>query len=211
LETVQSVQNENIKVNIEGIVSDNYQCVFILSMEALTDEGRKLIKNASDPHNIAFAIKITPAFITGAADQGSSGIFQYTDDNKNKDYKAYRCDFELENVDLTQPATVEFAGLTMSFDIPSYMQVITLYPDSDSGFESVDLSPVGYYYKAAEFAEEVRLINSDGTLDEELGYHGSMHQENNEEAMIIGSFTRLIDLHDYLGIQIDGIKYTRKY
>ncbi|MBR0596474.1 DUF4179 domain-containing protein [Sinanaerobacter chloroacetimidivorans] len=209
LETVQSVQNDNVKINIEGIVSDNYQCVFVFSMEALTEEGRKMIKKYNNKHMV-LDLGIKPTMIAGAEDQGMTGIFQYTDDNKDKNYKAYQCDFQLENVDLTKPVTVEFAGLTMRFNIPQYMQVITLYPDSEAGFESVDLSPIGYYYKDAEYAEEVRLIKKDGTLDDELGYFGSMAQENSEEVTVIGSFTRLIDLNEYLGIQIDGINYTAK-
>ena len=43
-----------------------------------------------------------------------------------------------------------------------------------------------------------------------MGYSGSMYQENNEEVTVIGSFITLIDLNDYLGIQIDGINYTAK-
>lgn len=207
LETVQSVQNENVRVNIEGIVSDHYQCVFVFSVEALTREGRRIIKDANK--DIPSALKISRTVIGGYEDE-SSGIFQYTDDNKNKEYKAYRCDFELKNTDFTQPAVVKFDGLTMKFDIPKYMQVITLFPDSESELQSVDLSPIGYYYKASEFAEDVRLINKDGTLDDELGYQGAMSQEANEEVTIIGSFTRLIDLNDYQGIQIDGINYTTK-
>lgn len=208
IETIQSVENEDVKANIEGIVTDNYQCVFVFSVEALTEEGRKIIDTNISKHYI-IALKIKPKMIEGYP---STGIFQYPDDNKNKDYKAYKCDFELENVDVTQPVTVEFAGLTMNFDIPQYMQVITLYPDSEAGFESVELSPIGYYYKAAEYAEEIRLIKKDGTLeDDEMGYFGSMSQKDNGEVTsIVGSFTRLIDLNDYLGIQIDGINYTAK-
>ncbi|WP_027398456.1 DUF4179 domain-containing protein [Anaerovorax odorimutans] len=206
LETTQSVENENVKFNIEGVVSDKYQCVFILSMEALTKEGQKIIKNANK--DISLALEIKPSF-KDDLNHGSMGIFQYTDDNKNKNYKAYKCDFELKNVDLTKPVIIEFNGLSMNFNIPQYMQVITLYPDSASGFKSVDLSPIGYYYESEESADNIDLINKDGTLDDEMGYHGSMYQENNEKVMIIGSFTRLIDLDDYMGIQIDGIKYTK--
>ncbi|QHI72434.1 hypothetical protein [Aminipila terrae] len=208
IKTIQSVKNENIKANIEGIVTDNYQCVFIFSVEALTKEGRKIIDKNISKHHIV-ELKINPKMIEGSP---NTGIFEYTDDNKNKDYKAYKCDFELKNVDVLQPVTVEFAGLTMNFDIPKYMQVITLYPDSEAGFASVELSPIGFYYKAAEYAEEVRLIKNNGTLeDDDMGYFSSMGQKDNGEVTsIVGSFTRLIDLNDYLGIQIDGINYTAK-
>ncbi len=218
VETIQSVQNENIKFNIEGIVADKYQCVFVISIEALTKEGRKIINKNTDKHYI-LPLTIKRSFLSGDPNQGASGIFQYTDDNKNKDYKAYRCDFELKNVDLTEPVSIEFEGLSMNFDIPQSMGMITLYAGSAAASQSVDLSPIGYYYKPAGIDEddplstefgEVRLINEDGTLDEKLGYHGAMVRGENEEVMVIGSFTELIDLNDYLGIQIDGIKYTAK-
>ncbi len=208
LETVQSVKNENVKVNIEGIVSDKYQCVFVVSMEALTKEGQRIIRAANK--DISSKLKIEPIALEGGEFKGTRGIFQYTEDNKDKDYKAYRCDFELEKTDLTKPVTVDFDGLTMKFNIPEYMQVMTLYPESEAGIESVELSPIGYYYKASELAEEVILIKKDGSLDKELGYHGSMVQQDNEEVMAIGSFTELLDLKEYMGIQIDGIKYTVK-
>ena len=211
--TAQSVQDENVKMNIEGVVSDKYQCVFVLSVEALTDEGRKMIEQNTGKHDF-LGLEMKPTVIDGAEDHCATGIFQYTDDNKNKDYKAYECSFELDQIDLTQPVTVEYVGLTMNFDIPEPMQIITLYPDAEASIESAELSPIGYYYKVADidtdFAE-VRLIKKDGTLEEEMGYHGGMHREEDpEEVMVIGSFTRLIDLNDYPGIQLDGINYTPK-
>ena len=212
IETIESVQNENIKFNIEGIVADKYQCVFVVSTEALTEEGRRIINSNTHKHYV-FPMTIKPIFLSGDPNQGSSGIFQYTDDNKNKDYKAYRCDFELENVDLSQPVTIEFEGLSMQFDIPEFMEAITLYPEEEAEIELVELSSIGYYYKVegmeADFAE-VRLINQDGTLDEELGYQGGMAQEDDEEVMVIGSFTELVDLKNYSGIQLDGVNYTAK-
>lgn len=208
LETVQSVENENVKVNIEAIVSDNYQCVFVLSMEAITQEGRNIIKNANK--DISSALEISPTVLDDDEIENCIGIFQYTDDNKNKNYKAYQCDFELENVDTTKPVTVEFDGLTMKFEIPKFMHIKRLYPEAKPGLGSVDLSPIGYYYKDNELAMDVRLIKNDGTLDDELGYNGSMSQENNEEVLVIGSFTRIIDLNDYLGIQINGVNYTER-
>lgn len=212
LEILKSVQNENIKMNIEGIIADKYQCVFVLSLEALTKDGRKILKEASNfkkhPED-PLRINIKPPFKNNLS--GSTGIFQYTNDNrKNKDYKAYNCDFELENVDITKPAIVEFNGLSLKFDIPEPMETITLYPDSKGGFESVDISPIGYYYQSTQLAEDVCLIKKDGTLDETMGYGSGMSQEDNEKTWAIGSFTRLIDLKDYLGIKIDGINYTIK-
>lgn len=203
--TIQSVQNENLKINIEGIVADKYQCIFVFSVEALNEEGQKIIKKNKDKHYI-IPLKIEPKMVEGFA---NTGIFQYTDDNKKKDYNAYECDFQLENVDLTQPVTLEYAGLTMKFDIPPFMQVITLYSNSDEEPESVELSPLGYYYKASDYEGDICLIKKDGTLDEEMGYFGSINQKANQEIMMIGSFTKLIDLNNYLGLQINGINYTR--
>lgn len=203
--TIQSVQNENLKINIEGIVADKYQCIFIFSVEALNEEGQKIIKKNKDKHHI-IPLKIEPKMLEGFA---STGIFEYTNDNKNKDYNAYECDFQLENVDLTQPVILEFAGLTMKFDIPPFMQVITLYSNTDEEPESVEISPLGYYYKSSEYAGDVRLIKKDGTLDEEMGYFGAINQKDNQEIMMIGSFTKLIDLNNYLGLQINGNIYMR--
>lgn len=208
LETIQSVQNDNVKVNIEGIVSDHYQCVLVISVEALSEKGQEIIKKYNNKHMV-LDLKIKPAMVEGAENQCQFGAFQYTDDNKNKNYKSYKCDFPLKNVDLTKPVTVEFAGLSMNFNIPEYMQVITLYPDSNEGVEKVELSPIGYYYENAdaEYADQIRLIHKDGTIDEELGYFGSMVKDDNGKVTIIGSFTRLVDLNDYAGIQIDGVNY----
>lgn len=206
LKTAQSVHNDNVKVAIKGMVADKYQCVFVLSLEALTKEGQKILKNANKDIWSVLTIKRTAIDST---DRLGGSVFQYTNANKNKEYKAYKCDFELENIDVTKPVTVKFDGMTMSFDIPESMDTITLYPEDEAEIKSVDLSPIGYCYKDSEF-KDVRLINKDGTIDDKLGYHGSMSQENNEEVTIIGSFTELIDLDDYLGIQVDGIDYIVK-
>jgi len=208
LETVQSVQNDDIKVNIEGVLADKYQCVFVLSAEALTKEGQKIINKGTGKH-MTLELEINPTPIDPSMKIGH-GVFQYTNDNKNKDYKAYQCDFELKDVDITKPVNVEFHGLTLNFDIPQQMQTATLYPDSESDIGFVEVSPIGYYYKGTEYAEEINLINRDNTLVDDMGYSGAIDMNdvnNGRDTMIIGSFSKLIDLNDYKALRIDGVDY----
>ncbi|WP_324824625.1 DUF4179 domain-containing protein [Sinanaerobacter sp. ZZT-01] len=205
LETVQSVQNDDIKVNIEGVLADQYQCVFVLSAEALTKEGQKMINKGSGKH-MTLELEINPTPIDPSIKIGH-GVFQYTNDNKNKDYKAYQCDFELKDVDITKPVTVNFHGLTVNFDIPEQIQTVTLYPDSVSDIESIEVSPIGYYYKGSEHAEEINLINRDNSLADDMGYSGAIDMSYGSGTMIIGSFSKLVDLNDYKALRIDGVDY----
>lgn len=214
LENIQSVENKDLRINVDGIVSDKYQCFFVLSVEALTKDGKKIIKEATkDKHYVVSDFEIKYDYIIEEKGNKGYGIFEYGDYNKKNDYKAYKCHFELENVDLLKPVFVELLGLTMELDIPEPMQMITLYPEKESNIKCVELSPIGFYYinkdlDLEEFGSGVSLIKMDGELDEEVGYQCDFPMETDENQLIIGEFRKIIDLNNYKGIRVDGIDYT---
>ncbi len=222
LQSMVYAENEDYAIAIDGVLSDERQCMFVFNIEALTRESTEELKNMLKEcrgfpnvgENLSFTACLTDG--TEATPSGSE-LFQYRD-MQSDSFQTYVVTLEgndLEGKSLREVDhwKVSFGGLTLNARAETIMSSQPLTAQQpDPQIKDVTWSPIGFGFQSSGEEFEVRLINKDGTIDEEKSYGAGFQRNdiNEDWVSVKGDFRyEVLDLEQYRGLRINGIDYER--
>lgn len=226
LQSTRYGENDNFAVGIDGVVSDDKQCMFVLKLEALSHSGKQDLREMGKKHQNILREKMTlSACLADGTKQEFYGlsVFEYTD-LQSSDFRSYVVtvsakDIGIDKLDHLEKIQVEFEDITMEALMDHPMQSVILTAESSDGevaandqMRNVELSPIGFSFNGYGEDFEIRLIQKDGTLTGQdksysFGYSKAVDEE---EAAVYGDFRyEILNMDEYLGLQINGINYVK--
>lgn len=225
----QVMENQHIRITVDTVLSDGYQALVLVTLDALDDEGRYYVN-----HHPAIMLRRTdtgePVFpdgggsITNLREQLRSDTVKYyhTIWLTNKELS---CDYEMifysyaksrildENrIPVDSPlgydfvATVSFAKNVETAELTGTDEEKLILSQFDLVSEHEDINLVDRDSLILDGIPEVTLIRNDGT------------REKLDPTKMFGSGTgrystlflgRFIDLDEYKGVEIDGVEYLK--
>lgn len=227
------MENGHVRITLDSLLSDGYQAMAVVTVEALDDYGLNYTQNTP-----SFRLRYTD---TGDAffNTGGGGMDDWEEQTATDTVKYYQT-IDLANIDVDRPLEMiffsfdEWEGKTenkLNSDlIPEdnslgydFITPVDLRKNVDtveltaadgsrarlSQFELVTRG-TGYWDSISE-TNGFKLIRADGSYESFWsGLSGSSISDDNEgeprESFLFGKF---IDLEDYSGAEINGIKFTK--
>lgn len=237
LSAAGSVSNEDMELRVEGAVADESTCYVLVSLIARTDQVRREWEKTDLSEQYGrftlYALSQDGQRIEGFP--WSSGTYTREDLLGRKsnslfpdaDMTFLLCyDLGREQMETVETVCFGYGDLTAEVDVAAHSSPeVALCPEEGEGeLTDLRLSRLGLYFTApalerpTEFT--VRLIHADGTVATEeemleIGVHLTMSDAAEDGTMsVIGNWgsapaLRLIDLEEYCGVEINGVRYTQ--
>lgn len=219
---VSSVSNEDYKLTIEGVLSDEYKNVAVVSVEALSENIKKKFKEYEQSLKVEKGKNTTEAFAYGINE---------LEELSSKIKKYYLINYSSTDEKIDWPLLVylnkEQSDLFLEIPIAKTLETkeITLnqsyYSNSDYVPSSVKISPLSIVVKGYERVVNYEIPNpelkilfkngkelyicGDELSDFELD--GSRFPEDNF-TMVSIDFQKIINLDMIESIDVDGVEYT---
>lgn len=235
LSSAGSVSNGEMELRVEGAAADESVCYVLVSMIARTDEVRQAWEKTDLSEQYGrfqvYALSHDGQKIEGfpwsSGTYTRQGLFGNLSNTHFSDADMtflISCDLGRERMAETEKVCFGYGDLTAEVDVSAYRfpEAVLVSEDGEGELTDVRLSSIGLYF-TAPYTEEpfqftVRLIHADGTLAsreemEEIGLHLSGRNQGDGTAMpVTGNWgsapaLRLIDLEDYCGVEINGVRY----
>lgn len=215
-------ENEDYAIAIDGVLSDERQCMFVLNIEALTRESaeelKQMLKEWRDFPDVEEDLTFT-ACLTDGTESAPSGseLFQYGD-LQSGSFKTYVVTLEANDLDVESLREVaywkvSFGDLTLNAKPETIMSSQPLTAKQpDPQIKDVTWSPIGFGFQSSGEEFEVWLINRDGTVNEDKSYGTGFSRENDGDWVSVkGDFRyEVMDLEQFQGLRINGIDYVRQ-
>lgn len=222
LQSAVHAENEDYAIAIDGVLSDERQCMFVFSIEALTRESTKELQRMLEEFR-GFPDTEKDLIFTACLRDGTeetpkgSELFQYGD-LQSDSFQTYVVTMDANDLDVkslreVEYWTVSFGGLTLNAKPEVIMSSQPLTGQQpDPRIKDVTWSPIGFGFQSSDEEFEVWLISKDGTIDEEKAYGTGFFRENDGDWVNVkGDFRyEVMDLENYRGLRINGIDYVRQ-
>lgn len=234
LSHVCSVSNEEMELRVEGAAADESVCYVLVSLIARTDEVREEWQKTDLSEQYGrFAVyaksrdgQAIEDFPWSSGTYTRQDLFGRLSNSRFPDADmTFLLSYELgrERMAETEAVCFGYGELTAEVDLSAYrLPEAALVPEEGTGpLTDVRLSALGLYFTAPPTEElpefTVRLIHADGTVAsaeemKEIGVHLSFSGGDSAAMPVTGNWgsapaLRFIDLEDYRGVEIDGVRY----
>lgn len=237
LQSARHAENENFAVGIDGVVSDDMQCMFVYNVEALSGEARSILRKALGKGNIRHfsdEIQLRASFKDGTEQEIQSfSAFEYMDYQSDR-FQSYVITVQADGLDAGEfgnlrAVEISSRGLTLeavSEPMKTYeltaeegaetVEKVAESADDEMGaareiLRDVRLSPLGFSFRGCAEDYDVKLIRRDKTIEDsdDISYGSGFSRSNDDkEVWCFGDFNfQIIDLDKYSGLRINGVNY----
>lgn len=207
--TVHDASNSKYKVSVEGAIADKNQCKFALRIKDISLKAKLNITKDSSPD---FTKAEIYAKLKDSTEKKLDGL---STESREKDGSAciitvMKEDFDVESMEQVESLQIYYEDIKLTTEVVMLGETISLQPKEKTNIKQVEMSSIGYSYVAENSDQEVKWIKNDGTV-EEIELFSQIAVEVKDEIHVAGDYScKIINLEEYQGLQIDGVKYYRK-
>lgn len=215
---MESVADDQFKLTLEGVLSDTYNSIAIVSVEALNEQSRLQLEQVSSNLQIGPLQQNIQSNSTAVVE-----LHHLAEQNKKRFMVEFRSMDGPLNGDLEVSLTTEKSRLTLSAPTVSTIPTMIIqldevhYASADYVPQTVIISPltvvVEGYEKGIGYqipTPNITLHFADGTtidvFNQDTVFNGSRFPEEGV-TMVSAQFEKIMDLKQLRFITVDGVKY----
>lgn len=219
---ITSAKDDRFRLTLEGVFSDSYSSMMIVSVEALNEQS----KHELEQSELQLNVKKDQSDIQASYSEGMRELLNYTTESK----KYYSLGFMSVDQALTEDIQVHlYAGVSNIFvTVPTKSSIHNINIEVDSKYyenadytpQNIMISPLSVVVKGVENvinyqipAPSVIIHFTNGTkidvFNQRTGFGGSRFPEYGITT-VSARFEKIIDMQKIMSVIIDGINYPVK-